>query len=293
MASASESAGINILSWNINGLKAKFDEREIDLLNIFDQYGIVLLQETKIGKMQTDDDYDADWNYITDKLKNKYAFERLEDQTYSKRTDNHQKTMYMTYFRSDSRGVAIIINKPHNCLRAFCEDGDYAWVHVEIDNLKYTFVSVYYHPDANDSRSNLMEKIFTSLNSLNFNVLIGGDFNTTLHPQLDANKEIPKHAARRNILNKFMRRMNLSDVWRKKHGQESKFTYIHRQVNPPTMSRLDYIFMLKNDIDYVESCEILENIRLSDHFPVSLTVNMNTTNTNDSELTRPFSKLKF
>ncbi len=58
----------------------------------------------------------------------------------------------MTYFRSDSRGIAIIINKPHNCLRAFCEDGDYAWVHVEIDNLKYTFVSVYYHPDANDSK---------------------------------------------------------------------------------------------------------------------------------------------
>ncbi len=89
-----ESAGINILSWNINGLKAKFDERETDLLNIFDQYGIVLLQETKIGQMQTDDDYDADWNYITDKLKDKYAFERLEDQTYRERTDNHQKTMY-------------------------------------------------------------------------------------------------------------------------------------------------------------------------------------------------------
>ncbi len=69
-------------------------------------------------------------------------------------------------------------------------------------------------------------------------------------------------------------------------------TYIGKSI-PPTMSRLDYIFMLKNDIDYVESCEILENIRLSDHFPVSLTLNMNTTNTNDTELTRPFSKLKF
>ncbi|KAK7153542.1 hypothetical protein R3I94_007047 [Phoxinus phoxinus] len=297
---------IRVLSWNINGLKKKLEKPGTDLLNIFDRYDIVLLQETKIGKMKDGKDDDKDWDLINKALENKYALVKLEDQTCRETEDNQEeevekketrrrkrrrdegridevgeeeketkrKTMYMTYFRSSSKGVAIIVNKPHTLLKDFSEGGDYAWVHVEIDQQKYTFVSVYYHFDYPDLICNLMLKIFNSFltewsDAYKSRLVIGGDFNTTLDPKLDATEDNPDHAARRNRLNEFLRVVKLSDVWRKMHHGERQYTH----DNNGKGSRLDYVFMLENDMQYVTSCEILDDIVLSDHSPVSLTLN--------------------
>ncbi|XDV31357.1 hypothetical protein PO909_034063, partial [Leuciscus waleckii] len=208
-----ESADIRVLSWNINGLKAKLkmkqlkkEERKTKLLKIFDQYDVVLLQETKIGQMKDDKDYNKNWEIITEALSNKYKLKKLKDQTLRDTADNQEEeeeggeeeeeeedekkeketrsaTMYMTYFNSRMKGVAILINKPHTLLKAFSEEGYYAWVHVEIDEQRYTFVSVYYHPDADDQIRNLMTEISTDgSGAFKGRLVIGGDFNTTLDP---------------------------------------------------------------------------------------------------------------
>lgn len=297
MASASESGNINILSWNIRGLKAKMmDERKDRLLNIFGRYDVVLLQETHIGKKDPKNghDDDADWNCIT-KVLNKKEFQptlqKLPNQRYTERKDDQPQTMYMTYFSSKSQGVAILINKPHKLLTAFCEDGEYAWVHVKIGNQKYTFVSVYYSITAPDLICDLMLKLFFSFltnasDAFKSKLVIGGDFNTTLNPALDATKIISGHSARSEKLKNFMTMVKLSDVWRKKNNGRREYTRIHPQRKisrlfmDPTQSRLDYFFMLENDVFYVENCDIINDLgeNLSDHFPVSLTLNMNRTN---------------
>ncbi len=281
---------INILSWNINGLKTKLKKHNKRLFEIFDEYDVVLLQETKIGKPKqgSQENDDDDWETITPKLADKgYACENLEDLEFNEDEEQRtrQKTMYMTYFSSNRKGVAILINKPHILLSADCEGGDYAWVHVEIDNQRYTFVSVYCCGHDTRLNSDLMFKIVSFLtdgsHAFKSRLVIGGDFNTTLNPVLDATKEIEGHAAWRARLKSFMSIAKLSDVWRRKHSLQREYTRHHYNR---TKSRLDYIFMLENDVNCVRHCNIRKDIALSDHFPVSLTLNINTTNTNDRHL---------
>ncbi|RXN24120.1 hypothetical protein ROHU_022330 [Labeo rohita] len=283
MASAEED-GIKILSWNINGLKSKFKKQEV--FDTFNEYDVVLLQETKIGKPDTgtkkkDDD---DWKIIKKLSDEEYALEKLEDLEFNE-DETQQETMYMTYFSSNSRGVAILINKPHTLLSAFSEGGDYAWVHVDIGNQKYTFVSVYCCGRDQNLICNVMLKIFYSfltnaVDALNSRLVIGGDFNTTLDPKLDANKEIKAHSAGRARLTECMTITKLSDIWRKKNDSKRKYTYFH---NNETKSRLDYVFMLKKDENYVINCDIHNEIKLSDHSPVSLTLKVNNAYTNPEE----------
>ncbi|KAK7153543.1 hypothetical protein R3I94_007048 [Phoxinus phoxinus] len=317
MASASESGDLTVLSWNINGLKDKLKkkERKTKLLEIFEQYDVVLLQETQIGEMKDPKDYNKNWEIITEALSKKYALVNLEDQTCIETADNQdetmevltkalssvnledqtcretadtqeeeeeeeeeeddeeeeeeekKKTMYMTNFSSRIKGVGILVNKPHTLLKGFSDGGYYAWVHVEIDQQKYTFASVYDH-DVDDMMLLCLMLEITSERSDAFECrpVIGGDFNTTLDPELDATTDNPEHTAQRKTLKEILSIGDMSDVWREKHPGDRRYTH-------KSMSRLDYVFMLKDDVKYVESCEIHNDIVLSDHSPVSLTLN--------------------
>ncbi len=287
MASA-ENYSINILSWNINGLKSKLknEEKQTKLFEIFDQYDVVLLQETKIGKPNEGKiKQDNDWETIQELSDEDYTYKKLEDLEISE--EEQQKTMYITYFSSNKKGVAILINKPHKLLSAFYDGGDSAMVHVEIGKQKYTFVSVYQRGHDSNLICNVMLKIFFSfltdgLDAFNKSrLVIGGDINTTLDHALDANKPIKRHAAQRARLTDFMRIVKLSDVFREKNPRSRKYTYHHYNG---TKSRLDYVFMLKKDVDCVKECDICNNINLSDHFPVKLTLKINTTDTNDKHI---------
>ncbi|XDV33463.1 hypothetical protein PO909_003868 [Leuciscus waleckii] len=151
--------------------------------------------------------------------------------------------------------------------------GDYAWVCVEIDNQKYTFVSVYYH---SKESSNLMLRIvcsFLTQGSAFFHMpVIGGDFNTTLDYILDkdSTKDSAVHKTRRKSILEIMKILDLQDVWREKHPHEKVYTY---SCKTP-MSRLDYVFMLEKDLPCVQNCDIWQDKELSDHYPVRLTLTM-------------------
>lgn len=276
MASESE---FKVLSWNIHGLKTRLNEKEA-LLAIFGQHDVVLLQETHIGA--------KDIHKITEAFGGEYDIETLKDKEFKEQMKRERKTMYLTLFSSRSRGVAILFNKPHTRLEAICEGGDYAWVHAEIDNQKYTFVSVYYHSDDDHLICDLMVKIFSSFlrsgsEAFKCRPVFGGDFNTTLDDQ-DVKKA---HEPQRKRLTRFMSILQLSDVWKEKHEAESE-RYTYQRSNH--MSRLDYFFMLKQDLKYVQSCEICNDIFLSDHFPLSLSLKMSETDV--EELNPKLSSLK-
>ncbi len=261
MASQSE---FKVLSWNINGLKARL-ERQEDLLTIFKEYDVVILQETHVGE--------TDLNQITEAFRGEYDIKSMTGLRCARQLEN-KKTMYLTCFSSSKKGVGIVINKQHKCLKAFWDGGDYAWINVDIEGQKYTFVSVYYHSNDDDLICDLMVKLFYSFLTMKLDLdecrlVIGGDFNTSLS-DLDVEKNNSAHEARRKRLNQFISIVQLSDVWGEKRVGELRCTY--SCSNP--MSRLDYIFMFTKDLNNVKSCEIC-NIRLSDHFPLGLTLKMN------------------
>lgn len=300
MASVSNSTVLKVISWNVNGLKAKLNskQRNEELLKIIEEYDIVLLQETHIGEKdknkeaksnaakeeQKEEEGESDIEKIKREYEGRYHVVELDSPNELNNTVKNEKTMYVTCFSSRRRGVAILINKPHICLSASCNDGNYAWVHAEIDCEKYTLLSVYYHSretaDLMDSMSTLLKKESGFQNKL----VIGGDFNTSLNSDLDVKKENSAHEAQRARLVKFMNDNELSDVWREMHTNRQ---YTFSTQKP--MSRLDYILMLTKDLSYVESCEINEDICLSDHFPVTLTLKKHAV---DEDVTSRLSKLE-
>ncbi len=207
--------------------------------------------------------------------KSGYIVETLQNQTCIKpgRSDKHK--IYLTKFCSKSRGVAILVNKQHKCLKAFCEGGDYAWVYVEIDNQKFTFVSAYYH---SKEKSNLMLRILCSFLTHGSEAfqwpVIGGDFNTTLNYKLDKGsaKDSTEHKTHRKNILEIMEIMKLKDVWREKHPNEKVYTFSCKKP----MSRLDYVLMLQKHMPCVQNCDIWQDKdkvqNLSDHYPVKLTL---------------------
>lgn len=289
---------LNVISWNINGLKEKLKDtkKTKQLLKILGDYDIVLLQETHLGKKNEkksednninyyllDSDLDSDDQdeevYTTKVINlfktNGYDVEQLQDRTCQDLGRSEMSKIYMTNFCSQSRGVAILVNKRHTCLKTFCEDGDYAWVYVEIGDQKYTFVSAYYHPK---EKSNLMMRILCSFLTQGSKAfkrpVIGGDFNMTLHHRSDraSTKDSAVHKSRRKSIREIMKTVKLIDVWKKINPDKKDYTYSCKKP----MSRLDYVFMLEKDLHCVQNCDIWKDEdmvpELSDHYPMKLTL---------------------
>lgn len=291
---------LKVISWNINGLKEKLKDakKTKKLQNMFAVYDIVLLQETHLGKkndnekklatkgdeevnnsegvMSGTDSENQDEEKVSDFFKECGCIvETLQNSSYQDNQDSKEPTIYITNFSSKSRGVAILVNKQHKCLKKKYDGGDYAWVYVEIDKQKYTFVSVYYH---SKEKSNVMLRILCSFLTHGSEVfqrpIIGGDFNTTLHYRLDKKsvKDSTVHKSRRKSILEIMKILRLEDVWRKKHPCEKLYTFSCKKP----MSRLDYVFMLKKDLPHVQNCDIWQDEdidpELSDHYPIKLTL---------------------
>ncbi|KAI7789618.1 hypothetical protein IRJ41_005286 [Triplophysa rosa] len=226
---------------------------------------------------ESEDDQRESENEIIEETEEEtfYDHEVLQDKTCLELGYSQRPKIYKTYFDSRSRGVAILVNKPHICLKAYSEGGDFAWIYTEIDEEKYTFVSVYYH---NMEKPEFMWRILYSFLLhgpkawTESRLVIGGDFNTTLNSELDLVDENPGHEGRRKILNKFLSIVNLADVWREKNKSGRKYTF---SCNDPK-SRLDYVFMLQKDLENVKDCDIpvdqTKFRKLSDHYPVVLTL---------------------
>ncbi|KAA0710115.1 hypothetical protein E1301_Tti018905 [Triplophysa tibetana] len=205
MAADKHETELKVISWNVNGLKdtkQKNKQKLKDLKKVFGDFDIVLLQETHLVKREKKAEFDCEDIILKDKTHSEHGFKK-------------RPVLYKTHFHSRSRGVAILVNKQHNCLKAYSEGGDFAWVYIEIDGQKYTYVSVYYHKD----ESGLMLRILHSFlihepKAWTESILvIGGDFNTTLDPKLDLAKPNKAHRPRRKKINEFVGIVKLVDEW--------------------------------------------------------------------------------
>ena len=105
------------------------------------------------------------------------------------------------------------------------------------------------------------------------NVIMTGDFNTTLQ-DLDCNGNISSpHIARRKHLIPFLEKWDLEDVWRLQHPNTTRFT--HHDKNSQSR-RIDYFFSSVNVNAYISDCEI-GNSYCSDHSPLATKLKFNDT----------------
>ncbi|XP_048058921.1 uncharacterized protein LOC125275737 [Megalobrama amblycephala] len=235
-----DTQSINFITWNVNGLKEKKDHKFQELQNA----DVVFLQETHIGE--------GDGHIIED-LKKEWD-------------------VFYTKYTSSSKGTAILVKKrlDFECISDEKDNsGAYVVLKCKLDGQLYTLVSVYnHHTDVKT-----LEQLSRYLQSMTTGLLvIGGDFNTVFNPFIDKDNskkvtDRPIHRKLRCCLKKFIKSLQLVDVWRRKNPVNQDYTF-HSQV----ASRLDYFFIPEECMWRVRSCEIKDS-KMRDHRPVYLEIN--------------------
>lgn len=103
-------------------------------------------------------------------------------------------------------------------------------------------------------------------------VICAGDFNLLMNPTLDTTNNKRKKNPTEIWVNKTIKLLGLTDVWRELHGRDKDFTFYSARHN--MYSRIDYYLIFKSDFHRVKYCKIQQK-DLSDHAGVFLKLNLN------------------
>ena len=113
------------------------------------------------------------------------------------------------------------------------------------------------------------------LDAGNTNILIVGDWNLLLQPEVDDTnyKNVNNQNARVEVCN-MIAELNLYDIWSEEHPEERKFTWKRKLKNYTLqMGRLDFILVSDEILHYCHKESILPGYR-SDHSMVSVNLQM-------------------
>ncbi|XP_047667498.1 uncharacterized protein LOC125140878 [Tachysurus fulvidraco] len=230
-------SSLRFVTWNTRGIRnpdEKFSQVLQKLSNL--QADIVFIQETHVGPKH-----------------------------YQILTDVKDWKVYFTVCRPSSKGVAILIKKtiPFEYI-SYDEDccGGYIVLFCRLYGELYTLVNVYNQKDDRFVLGRLKEYLMQTAEGV---LVVGGDFNTVLHPCLDRSPSDLRHSPFRANLEDFVVSLNLRDTWSYKHQDSDGFT----RQDTKSYSRLDMFFMHSDTLAQV--CDIsVKPDQISDHMPVVL-----------------------
>lgn len=233
---------LKITSYNVNGLKNPIKRKKILQQLKKDGGDIAFLQETHLNKSEHE------------KL-GKLATAQV----------------FYSSHKSSRRGVAILIWPQH----AFQpekvssdKEGRYVMVTGKFDNIMVSLINVYNPPEEGPE---LVKKVVDMIASQSKGITIAaGDFNLIMDANLDfqgKRQHSSEPAAR--ILRRATKEIGIVDVWRTLNPTEKDYTFHSKQYD--IYSRLDYFFILKNEMSRVQHCNI-HQITLSDHALISLII---------------------
>lgn len=200
-----------------------------------------------------------------------------EDIEYSWKGD-WEGSMFFSHGSNHSRGV-IVMFKPGITFvvekTLIDEGGRYVIIKGKCQGEKLILGSVYF-PTRNKENAQCdflsdLNKIICSVFSQEYSLIIGGDFNVIMNHNLDymGASNISKSKYRDSLLD-FLDKLDLIDVWRKRHPNKKEFTF--RQKQPLVQSRLDYIFISSKVDKLIRKSEILPSIT-PDHAGVRIEFN--------------------
>lgn len=253
---------INIISWNVNGLKSIEKKRALEWVDK-QNVDFLFLQETKLSYSQ-------------------FEISNLFEQSYSYISNNYSK------FKNGFSGTFSMTNNPP-LFESSCE-------HIDLDNdgriIKYVYNNLImfnvYFPNGKLNASRLKYKLkFYSiflkyckkLKKQNYSIIICGDFNTA-HTKLDLKpgkiysnsgfSELEQESFHKFIDEGFI------DTYRFIHGNKpnaySLFPYRSRAREKNEGWRIDYILISEDLKDNLSNAYIMDDILGSDHCPIGIEI---------------------
>lgn len=252
---------MNILSWNVNGLRAVVKKNFLEFIQAEDP-DILLIQETKLQEEQIPKEleklsqYHKYWNYAEKKGYSGVAL-------FSKKKPN-QVSYEMGETRFDNEGRTII-----------ADYDDFTLINCYFPNGKMSDERLQYKLDFYDRMLEIMEDIRQS----GKNVVVGGDYNTA-HKEIDLanpkdNEDISGFLPiERAWLDKLIEH-GYVDTFRhfdQRPEQYSWWTYRFGARRRNIGWRIDYFFVNKEFVNSVKNAYINQEIMGSDHCPVGINI---------------------
>ena len=177
---------------------------------------------------------------------------------------------------SNSRGVAILFKNGFDCTihqRILDPLGRYIILKIDIKDKTYVIINVY-APNKDKDLISFFNNLLATLLKENLesadNIIIGGDFNCPLNPDVDKKGGILfKRKSVTACIECLQSQLDLVDIWRIKNPDTKSFTW--SQQSPRIFCRLDYWLVSNNLNDLVKSTDIIPAIR-TDHDAISIEI---------------------
>ena len=171
-------------------------------------------------------------------------------------------------------GVAILLNTNFEYEIENIDkdkDGNLLLLDFEVNKIKIRLINLYGpNSDDVDFYKNVRSLVTASHQDY---VLLCGDFNLTLNPDLDSYNYVNINNPRsRQTLLKFMDENNLIDIYR--HCYPSKVRYTWRRRRPTKQARLDYFIISAGMTDIIRNVDIKPGYR-TDHSMLELSFEIN------------------
>ena len=174
--------------------------------------------------------------------------------------------------RSNSRGCVIMFkNSKIKVINHFTDhEGRYIIANIVIDEVQYTLCNLY---APNEDSPNFFNSMLTTLEKrATGNIVIGGDFNLVMNPNLDRKNQIGNNHKAHEILNTFVEVLDLSDVWRIRNPEKRAYTWFKRNPNDTSnASRIDMFLTNTGVANKANKVSITSNCR-TDHSMITMEI---------------------
>ena len=172
---------------------------------------------------------------------------------------------FFSSYRSNARGVSIFLTDSfeyvvHNVHKD--NNGNMIALNITIEKLKLTLINIYAPNEDSPHFFSNIQRIITEF--YNSSVIICGDFNLVLNPELDyyQYKSIGNPRARNKLL-RTIEDENLNDIYRHLHSDTKRYTW--RKKSPLKQSRLDFFLLSEFLIHKIKKTNIVVSY-IFDHY---------------------------
>jgi len=185
--------------------------------------------------------------------------------------------LYFAHGSEHSRGVLILIKGRLNFeLKSCTHDNEDCFTILKANVQEQSFILVnIYAPNKTSEQSIFFQEIQNVLDSLNIeaecDIIIGGDFNVILNPELNGLGGKPKLKDSVKIIDQIRSSFDLIDIWRVRNPDVKRFSW--RQKTPVIQRRLDFWLISSSIQDDIERVDIISAIK-SDHSAIILSTNV-------------------
>ena len=173
---------------------------------------------------------------------------------------------------SNSRGTAIIF-RPGTKLqivKTACDhNGRYVICTVKIEEVKYTFCNIY---APNEDSPAFFNSVFKTLSKYSEeNVIIGGDFNTVIEPEMDRLNSVINNHKSSKLIQAYMEDAQMVDIWRSRHPETKSHSWFKKNCSQIKASRIDFFLVNAGAASKVTDVGITASTK-SDHSLITLTI---------------------